>query len=58
MDRQEAPDRNEKDQSCSDDDRCILCDVTIEHADHDVFFATGRCRFCHEALESEAASRR
>ena len=32
---------------------CILCDAVILYPDHDVFFATSRCRCCHEALEGE-----
>jgi len=34
-----------------DDFRCILCEGAIEHADHEVYFVTGWCRHCHEALE-------
>ena len=30
---------------------CVLCDAVILHPDHDVFFATGRCRYCHDAPE-------
>ena len=34
-----------------DDFRCILCEGVIEHADHDVFYLTGYCRHCTEALD-------
>ena len=34
-----------------DEHRCILCEGVIEHADHEVYFATGWCRHCSQALE-------
>lgn len=58
MDRQQSPGRSKKDLPQSDDHHCILCDVTIEYVEYDVFFTTGRCRICHEALENETADRR
>jgi hypothetical protein len=33
------------------EDHCILCEGVIEHADQEVFFATGWCRHCSEAME-------
>lgn len=55
MDRQESQNRKTKDRAHTsiEEHRCILCEVTIEYAEHDVFFATGRCRVCHETLENE-----
>jgi hypothetical protein len=55
MDRQASQVRSKKNgaQRNVEDHRCILCDVIIESAEHDVFFATGRCRVCHETLESK-----
>jgi hypothetical protein len=35
------------------DDVCILCEAIIEISDHQVYFATGHCRYCHEVLEEE-----
>jgi hypothetical protein len=34
-----------------DEHHCILCEGVIEYSDHEVFFLTGYCRHCTEALE-------
>ncbi len=34
--------------------RCLLCEGVIEMIDHDVYFTTGYCRYCHAALEEDA----
>jgi hypothetical protein len=36
------------------DDHCILCETIIEIGDHEIYFATGYCRYCHEAAEEPA----
>ncbi|GAA0559298.1 hypothetical protein [Rhizomicrobium electricum] len=38
------------------DERCILCEAIIEVSDHEVYFATGYCRYCTEVLEDETSS--
>ena len=55
MGREEAKniEKQLKQPANDDDHRCILCEVIIEVSEHDVFFATGRCRFCHETLERD-----
>jgi len=52
MDRQQT--HQELPRHANDDEhRCNLCDVIIEVAEHDIFFVTGHCRFCHAALEED-----
>lgn len=34
------------------DERCILCEAIIEIGDHEFYFATGYCRYCHQAAET------
>ena len=55
MGREEAKNIEEqlKRPANDDDHRCILCEGVIEISEHEIFFATGRCRVCHETLESE-----
>lgn len=55
MDRLHAPGRDERlpQKHEEAEHRCILCDVVIEIAEHDIYFVTGHCRHCHEALEEE-----
>lgn len=33
------------------DNHCILCETIIETSDHEVYFATGYCRYCQETTE-------
>jgi len=42
-DDRKAPDRSE---------RCILFEAIIEIGDHEFYFATGYCRYCHQAVET------
>jgi hypothetical protein len=53
MGREEAKDVERQLAANDDERRCILCEGVIEISEHEIFFATGRCRFCHQALESE-----
>lgn len=58
MDRENHPGSGEHEADVKDvdarlaenDHRCMLCDVIIEHDEYDIFFVTGHCRFCDEAL--------
>ena len=45
----EQEDRKQQDE----DDHCILCEAIIEVSDHEVFFATGYCRYCNEVVDEE-----
>jgi hypothetical protein len=38
------------------DERCILCEAIIETGDHEIFFATGYCRYCQAVLEEEPST--
>lgn len=38
------------------DERCILCEAIIETGDHEIFFATGYCRYCQAVLEEETST--